>query len=220
MNLSCIDPDLLKAFLLERQSPVDELMLLKEFYPDIPFELTNFSFFKAHFLIHHSLYKLKNQLIQQRYLLFIQLSNVYILKIPESGICSWFSESEISFCGRSANDKFCTYHQEKNQERIEKGIVESDPLEQYYLNIQNLKQLDELSFRQFAESGIYLAENIMKVQQALKVFALHPGEDFSRITSRFRYLAKASHPDSGNDTQYSFQKIKESYDVLAAWKKR
>lgn len=218
MNLTSINPDLLQTFLLEQQSPVNELILFQHFYPHIPFDLTNFHFFKAHFLIHHSLYKLKNHLIQQGYLLFIQLSSVYILKIPEAGICSWFSESKISFCGNSADDKFCSYHQEKNQELIGKGAVESDPLQEYYLDLKNLEQLDEESFGEFSESGIYLADNIMKVQQALKVFALEPGAAFPRITSRFRYLVKESHPDSGGNSVYSFQEIKEAYDVLSSWK--
>jgi hypothetical protein len=218
MDLSPINPDLLQTFLLEQQSPVDELHLFKYFYPHVPFDLTNYNFFQAHFFIHHSLYQLKNQLIQQGYLIYIQLSSVYTLKIPEAGICSWFIQSPISFCGQTAENKFCSYHEKKNRELIGKGVVESDPLQEYYLNLKNLEELDEQSFRQFSESGIYLAENIMKVQQDLKVFALDPGAAFSRITSRFRYLVKESHPDSGGDSVYSFQEIKEAYDVLAAWK--
>ena len=220
MDLKSINPNQLQAFLIEQQSPVNELQLFKRFYPVVPFELTDYTFFKAHFLIHHSLYNIKDQLIQQGYLLFIQLSSIYILKIPEAGICSWFSESQIAFCGKSANDTFCTMHQKKNSERIEKGVVESDPLQAYFKNLENLKQLDEQSFREFSESGIYLAENIIRVQQSLKVFSLHPGATFSKITSRFHYLVKRSHPDTGGDSDYSFQKIKEAYDVLAAWKNR
>ncbi len=218
MARSGINPELLQTFLLDHESPINEIMLFKHFFPHVPFDLTNYQFFKAHFLIHHNLYKLKTQLIQQGYLMFIQLSSVYILKIPEAGICSWFSETKISFCGNSADNKFCSYHQKINRELIEKGAVDLDPLQEYYLDLKNLEQLDEQSFRQFADSGIYLADNIMKVQQALLVFTLGPGAPISRITSRYRYLVKESHPDSGGGAAYSFQEIKEAYDVLAAWK--
>lgn len=218
MKLSRINPDLLQSFLLEQQSPVDEFQLFKQFYPGVPFELTNYHFFKAHFLIHHSLYSLKKQLIQQGYVMYIQLSHVYILKIPEAGVCSWFSWSAISFCGNPADEKFCPYHLRENEELKEKGVVDLDPLQEYYLDINNLEQLDEDGFRQFSDSGLYLAENIMKVQKALRIFALDPGAALSRITSRYRYLVKESHPDSRGDSLYSFQEIKEAYDVLATWK--
>lgn len=218
MALSEVQPDLLQSFLLNHQNPIDEFTLLNHFYPQVPIDLTDFNFFSAHFLIHHSLYNLRKNLIHQGYLMFIQLSSVYILKIPDDGICSWFCESTISFCGNSADEKFCSYHLKKNGELIGKGAVESDPLQEYYLDLKNLEQLDEHSFRQFADSGIYLADNIMKVQKALVVFALDPSVDLSRISSRFRYLVKESHPDTGGDSIYSFQEIKEAYDVLSAWK--
>ena len=218
MDLKSINPDQLQTFLLEQQSPINELQLFKSFYPHVSFDFSDYNFFKAHFLIHHSLYKLKDQLIHKGYLLFIQLSSVYVLKIPKSGVCSWFSESQVSFCGNRTNNKFCHFHDEKNRELMEGGTVESDPLQAYYYNLENLEQLDEQSFREFTKSGIYLAENIIKVQQALKVFSLQPNASFSKITSRYRYLVKESHPDRGRDSVYSFQEIKEAYDILAAWR--
>lgn len=220
MNLKIINPDLLKNYLINQKSPIEELDLFKRFYPDVPFELTDYNFFKAHFLIHHSLYKLKEDLNEQRYLLFIQLSSIHIIKFPEAGYCSWFSESEASFCSNSSKDKYCTVHEKEHRVLIDGNIIDSDPLQVYYSNLKNLEQLDEQSFRLFADSGIYLAENIIKVQKALDIFALHPTTTFSRITERFRYLVKKSHPDKAVDSDYSFQEIKEAYDVLANWKNR
>jgi len=147
------------------------------------------------------------------------MTKVFILKYPKIGNCRWFSDSKVSFCGISTSSEFCVFHQKENRERISRGIVDSNPLQVYYSNLQNLEQLNEESFRQFTDSGIYLVENIIKDQQALELFALNPSATFSRITHRFRYLVKESHPDTGGDSDYSFQDIKEAYNVLSMWKK-
>ena len=93
------------------------------------------------------------------------------------------------------------------------GLVDIDPLENYYLDLNHLVTTDETEVAellgQFATR--YHAQD--EHDDALALMGLSPPVTWAQIKTRYRQLAYASHPDRGGNTE-RFQRLNTAMQVL------
>jgi hypothetical protein len=208
-----IDLQELLYFLSDRPSPILETELLKYFFPEVSLDFNQFDFFKAHFLLHHHLYLLKDELaMKQENLLFIQLSSIYLFKYPQGGLCRYFFNDSKNFCLNSTYDNsYCPTHNNHNSE------LKPDGLRSYYLNIKNLEDMEENDWQRMNRSMNFLTHNTQEISQSLEILGVSMDVTLERLKKRYRYLSHKYHPDKQGNSN-DFYRIKQSYLCLKKWK--
>lgn len=142
------------------------------------------SLFQTHFFLFHVLYRLRDVLHEQQR---------YELAI---------------FC---LEIRLWPYRPDEQQTF---DLVETDPLREYYLDLQNLHETDAAEVRRMLE-GFYL--RLEAYEQRTKAFhTLGLAEDASLKTVRQRYrsLVKKHHPDHGGDREI-FEEVETAMQLLS-----
>ncbi|SEH08085.1 DNA-J related domain-containing protein [Candidatus Venteria ishoeyi] len=94
-----------------------------------------------------------------------------------------------------------------------KGLMQHDPLHDYYLDINHLENTTEADVQTQLQTfwvKFYAGEQRFA---ALAVLGLKEPIDYAAIRYRYRQLAAKHHPDRGGDTQ-CLQKINQAMDTL------
>lgn len=139
--------------------------------------------FRAHFLLFHTLYRLRDQL-HAEHLALLQISPLCIRLLPYQA-------------GESA-------------------LSENDPLREYYLNLDHLRDTGAEDVQKLLEVFWIRLLGGEEKQSALAVLELdtHTGElDLSIIRQRYRQLVSRHHPDRGGSTQ-RLQSINHAMETL------
>lgn len=148
----------------------------------------NLSLFQTHFFLFHSLYQLREQLSEQ---LVPDQEQQYGLEI--SPLC-------IQLIPKENN--------------TDTALGTPDPLRDYYLDLKNLKEVNETEvnqlFSRFWERYISNDER----REALKELELQDPVDWSTIKKQHRRLAMQHHPDRGGDEE-RLQTINAAMELLA-----
>ena len=143
------------------------------------------SLFQTHFVLFHVLYTLRQELWQQRsYTLEISPLKIVLLSWDESAKTDAGSE-----------------------------MTEHDPLQDYYLDLNNLVQTSAQDVTDMLASfWMKLAANEQR-NEALKVLGLEDPVDFAAIKKQYRRLAMQHHPDRGGDDA-RLQTLNTALDIL------
>lgn len=139
--------------------------------------------FRTHFLLFHTLYRLRDQL-HAEHLALLQISPLRIRLLPyQAG---------------------------------ENALSESDPLREYYLDLDHLRDTGAEDVQKLLEAFWIRLQGGEEKQSALAVLELdtHTGElDLSIIRQRYRQLVSRHHPDRGGSTQ-QLQSINHAMETL------
>ena len=148
----------------------------------------NLSLFQTHFFLFHSLYLLKEQLREQ-----FDLNHKQQYRLEISPLC-------IQLIPLKENNAT--------------SLAEHNPLRDYYLDLNNLKEVNETEvnqlFTRFWERFITNDER----RDALKELELQDPVDWPTIKKQHRRLAMQHHPDRGGDEE-RLQAINAAMELLA-----
>lgn len=140
--------------------------------------------FQTHFFLFHVLYRLRDTLLQQ---------GRYELEI---------------FC---LEIRLWPYRPDKLQSE---GLVEADPLREYYLDLKNLHEIDAAEVRKLLSGFFGRLEAYEQRRDAYKVLGLDEGASFKAVRQRYRSLVKKHHPDQGGDSE-KFQEVEHAMKLLS-----
>jgi len=96
----------------------------------------------------------------------------------------------------------------------EEGLSRADPLREYYLNLEELRQTTADDVEALLESfwgRVGIGDG--RCEEALAVLELEPPVDYGAIRRRYRSLVMRHHPDRGGDTA-RIQALNEAMAVL------
>ena len=148
----------------------------------------NLSLFQTHFFLFHSLYLLREQLSEQ---LAADQEQQYQLEITP--LC-------IQLIPLNENNG--------------SSIAELNPLRDYYLDLNNLKEVNETEVDQLLTSFWERFITNDERRDALKELELQDPVDWPTIKKQHRRLAMEHHPDRGGDEE-RLQTINAAMDALA-----
>lgn len=92
------------------------------------------------------------------------------------------------------------------------GLTETDPLRDYYLDLENLSATRE-DVRRLLESFHERVAAVGEREEALALLGLEGSADYGTVKRRYRKLAMRHHPDRGGDTG-TLQRLNRAMDVL------
>jgi len=93
------------------------------------------------------------------------------------------------------------------------GVVTHDPVRAYYLDLQNLEQVNEANVRAMLADAFRLFDRHRHRAVALNELGLADPVDRAAIKRRYRRLAMRCHPDRGGDKR-RFQAINRAFELL------
>ena len=140
--------------------------------------------FQTHFFLFHVLYRLRDTLLQQ---------GRYELEI---------------FC---LEIRLWPYRPDELQSE---GLVEADPLREYYLDLKNLHEIDAAEVRKLLSGFFGRLEAYEQRRDAYKVLGLEEGASLQVVRRKYRVLAKKHHPDRGGDSE-KFQEVEHAMKLLS-----
>lgn len=191
-------------------SPCWETDLIQAVLPELNLLDRNaLKLYKAHFLLFHSLYKLKDSYIKKGKYLHINFMKTFLVNFPETGKCRYYDEDSGLFCNAdSVNEtEYCDFHLSKNETDSIDFI--SDRF--FYLDVKNYFSLDESTADAFLNGAWELLNNYSTYRDSCKILDLPEGTGISIVKNRFRHLAKKYHPDISEENYQIFSKINTAY---------
>jgi hypothetical protein len=99
------------------------------------------------------------------------------------------------------------------------GLVEHDPLREYYLDIRHLHTTTETQVKSLLNQFWQKFHAGERRQAALQVLGLREPVSYPDIKRQYRSLAMLHHPDRGGDAEM-FHAISEAMEVLALYYNR
>ena len=95
------------------------------------------------------------------------------------------------------------------------ALAEHDPLRDYYLNLQHLRDTDAEAVEQLLANFWRRLHSGDEQRAALELFELSspPVLDLARIKHRYRQLVSQHHPDRGGSTS-RLQSINQAFEIL------
>ncbi|MFO8006552.1 MAG: DNA-J related domain-containing protein [Candidatus Brocadiia bacterium] len=147
---------------------------------DQPLEL-----FRAHFLLFHCLYRLRDQLVHRGEWLGIHCLEIALAPLE--------ADPGTPGDGRT--------------------VAAADPLRSYYLDLGNLESMDAATVEAMLSDFWRRLDGSGRRREALRVLGLDDDADGQTVRRQYRRLAQRHHPDKGGDTE-TLQKINEAMMVL------
>jgi len=146
--------------------------------------------FNAHFLCMHALYQLKKQYAQARQFHL----RIHAVQVERIAFTTEHSPENVIHAGFSQ-------------------VVQTDPLEAYYLNPKHYFETQEDEIEAMLKSFWqgYLAQD--QKQSSLDILNLPKHADAEMVQQQYRRLAQKHHPDKGGCAQ-RFNEIREAKTVL------
>jgi len=141
--------------------------------------------FRAHFLLFHCLYRLRDQLVDQGEWLRIHCLEIALVPLerdPDTGATHG-----------------C--------------VAAADPLRSYYLDLTNLESMDAATVEAMLSDFWRRLDSSGRRREALRVLGLDDDADGQTVRQQYRRLAQRHHPDKGGDTE-TLQQINEAMMVL------
>ncbi len=133
--------------------------------------------FEAHFLIFHCLYRIKEKL---------RATGNGSLTI--SALCIEYTAPADQVANQSLS-------------AIDSGIAPRDPLEAYYLDINNLVTTSARDLQEMLAQFWVRASTSETAKKHLDILGVPPDSDLETIRQRYRQLASLNHPDKGGCTR-------------------
>ena len=214
-----INIDDIFEYLKKQKNPVFETELLRVFFPEYRVKLgmgMTIELFRAHFILYHHLYRLADKLRETEYFLFIRNIYIYLFKRPGGGHCQFFDKENICFCGTKTenNEFYCSFHKDKSEKVLADNSVDKIGIDSYYLDISNMDEMDEQKLDMISKGIFEYASTYREVNESLDIMGLSIDYTLERLKSRYRYLAKESHPDVNQSDNKMFDKINKAYQIL------
>jgi len=94
------------------------------------------------------------------------------------------------------------------------GLVEADPLREYYLDLQNLHATDAAEVRRMLEGFYRRLEAYEQRTKAFHTLGLDEGASLKTVRQRYRSLVKKHHPDHGGDRKI-FEEVESAMQLLS-----
>lgn len=203
--------------------PIYETELLQNFftnYETIMKSSDPLNMFKMHFILYHYLYKLKSHIMGKDlpYCLHIHLASVYFLFHPPQHLCPYFEESRLSMCllPKDENEPYCQHHTYLLKKLRQGGILQSQALENYYLDINNIEAMTQEELDYMLSTWKALCSSPDELVKCYQILQLEPGADLKTVTAQYHYLAKQYHPDVSQEpgSHQKMNQINEAYNLL------
>ncbi|MEM7181990.1 MAG: DNA-J related domain-containing protein [Spirochaetota bacterium] len=93
------------------------------------------------------------------------------------------------------------------------NLVKSDPLKDYYLDLQNLQKTTEDDVEELLKSFWMQWKSYQERNPSLQVLGLPEDASTEEIEKRYRILVKKHHPDKGGNPE-TFQKIQTAMEHI------
>lgn len=179
----------------------------------------NLGLFQTHFILFHVLYKLRTKWVGERKCwLEISPLTIGILPLKSSMDGADQMEKTAKFQTTLANEKRLTGVEHGNVgEPAMSELIATDPLTEYYLNLNNLWQASEHSVSNLL--NLFWQDYLHPAQKlpAFKLLGCSPRDNPKAIKKAYRKLAMKYHPDRGGDTD-RFKKLQEAYSVVKLYR--
>ncbi len=211
--LAGINRDALSAFLRSLREPCYESQLLKIAFPEFEiFRAEPIELFQHHFLLFHVLYELQDAFYQEHHYLFVHFMRTMLLPYPDAGCCRYFHEQLVSFCGAACPDggSYCEYH----AALVGELALEELSLKYFYADSRNFSKLDAETATAFLNGTWEILTHYDTYQQAFRTLGLSETSDIALIKKTFKRLARACHPDLGQESHDTFVEINNAYRFL------
>lgn len=206
-----INEENLFDFLEQKDQPVMEFDIIKNFIPSDINDPAQQTLFIKHFSVYHALYKLKFSAGKKGYYLHMDCMRIRLIHIPEDGFCRHYDPETGNFCGDKTTDDYCLIHSPLYK-HFQKS-ASFDVLLDFYTDPENIT-FGESEILKKLMSGIrvYCLKK-SDIEDALKFFGIHkPGK--RSITTRYRELAAKYHPDRCSGSEEMMKKINSAYAIL------
>ncbi len=210
-----------KAAAAGYRPPIFETTLLRHFFPayeKIMRSGDSLALFKIHFILYHHLYRLKLSIAPEPYVLHIHLASIYFLPYPEQSRCPYFDEVKPGMClnHKVPADAYCGFHTELHRRLGQANIVAARPLDNYYLNQENLTAMGKDELEYMLSTWQAICSSPEELLQCYEELELEPGADLKTITGRYHSLARRYHPDVNADPRAhtKMYRINHAYQVL------
>lgn len=217
MSWKTLEPLEILSFLKKQKQPVEEQILLRNFFPEVS-DFQGLHLFRCHFNLYHYLYCLKDRLQDEGlWKLHIQLSKCYLLEIPVER-CRFFLEKENRFCSKETTDsRYCSAHLLETVHTREEELPGFQGIGAYYLDRTHYSEMDEGQLDRMTRGMNKWLASAKEIDQSLTTLDLSENFTLERLKSRYRYLVREHHPDrQGNEKD--FHKIRTAYLILKYWK--
>lgn len=201
-------------FLITLSSPVMETVLIKRFikeaesyHPDSPPAL-----YQMHFSVYHALYKIKRRYGPAGYYLHLDPMRIRLLNGTRHGRCCHYHPLKGEFCPYEiSNSCYCRFHE--RQYHPQRRTMVYDPLEEFYLNPENIQYGDDDSLQKIYNGIKFYIFRRGEVEEALQFFGLtNPG--IKIIRRKYYQLARQYHPDINGGDETPMKKLNQSYEIL------
>jgi len=212
-RVGCINREALSVFLRSLREPCYESQLFKIAFPEFEiFRATPIDLFQHHFLLFHVLYQLQEVFYREDRYLFIHFMRTMLLSYPEAGRCRYFHEGLVSFCGAACPERssYCEYH----AALVGDAALEELSLKYFYADSRNFSTLDEETAEAFLNGAWQILTHYDAYQQAFRTLGISETSDMAMIKKTFKRLAKACHPDFGQESHEQFVEINNAYQFL------
>lgn len=93
------------------------------------------------------------------------------------------------------------------------GLTEHDPMREYYMNLDNLRDTTENDVNDLLDSFWKKFSAFSRRKDALEILGLDESAGTEDIRSRYRELVKLHHPDKGG-SEKDFHRIQDAMVLL------
>jgi hypothetical protein len=211
----------LAELLITKQQKLSEYELIRKL-SRAPFFLfnenslsNNMGLFQTHFMLFHTLYKLRNVWIFERHC-WLEISPLLIELKPmkaDGGVIPCANTQFSSVLEKDTKGDLYSQASGKPSQQLYHPPIDSDPLAAYYLDLSNLFQTSSQTVDKLLNS--FWAEYLHPSQKtaALNTLGCSPGTKPVEIRKAYRKLVMKHHPDRGGDAE-EFRKLQEAFDIL------
>jgi hypothetical protein len=208
-----IDQEQLKEYLHALREPCYESQLLRVAFPDLDIsQADTLTLYQSHFLLFHVLYRLQDELYQEKKYLHVHFMRTILVPYPDAKHCRFFEELFGRFCQAAcvSDGGYCDFH--INQ--IGETALNELSLRYFYLDGRNFYKLDARTATAFMNGTWEILTHYDEYQRSLRILGVSERADLSLIKKRFRQLAKEHHPDRGATSSERFHEINNAYQLL------
>lgn len=207
-----IDTDELLEYLLDKDEPVMEATVFREFLAEQPWYDDQRSLYERHFSLFHALFRLKRDIALEGYYVHPDPMRMAAVPYPEKDACHHYDPEEAAFCERPAeHGAYCIMHYPEYA-HLENALM-YEPLREFYLDEKNIEYGESQQFNDVLNGVKTYVVHKRDVEQALEVFELeYPTR--KTVQRRYRKLVKKYHPDRPGGDINRMKDINRQYALL------
>ncbi len=204
------DCDMIFDFLVQKNNPIMEIELLKLITKERYFSKTQEKLYSYHFSLYNALYKLKFIAGIEGYYLHLDPMRIRLIKVPTK-TCHFYNEIKGSYCSNTAIGNYCETHFNQGKQYLYK--LEFNPLQDFYLNEENIVFGDSELLKKIMQGFVVFAFKKNEINSAIDFFKISKPTK-QNIQTKYHHLAKEYHPDKNNGNDEKMKKLNAAYQVL------